>query len=174
MTRIKKKYSFVLLEVLIAIALVALFALPLVSFPIFQCKSEINNLKTLELERIADSIYAETLEELYRGKPEWSVISQKNASKKIYRVDPIKLLLDSKKEDVKITKYIWSSKCHDIDEENSKTLWRYINVKIVMEAPFLSNKKKTKKLDAEGKKEDIGTKIFSYKVLAKNSVEQKS
>ena len=173
MTKIKKKCSFVLLEVLIGIALVALFALPLVSFPIWQCKSEINNLKTLQLERIADQIFAETLEDLYKNNMTWSDIADRSSNKKI-SLKPIKFLLDSKTEDLMITKYIWSEKCYKNKEKPISTDLRYINIKIKMEAAFLPFNKKIRKKSDDTDKPPKGVKTFSYKVLAKNCMGKKN
>lgn len=167
MHKFKKKYSFVLLEVLIGIALVALFALPLISFPIWQCKSEINSLKTLELERIANRIYAETLESLYKNNITWQNLESRGIHSKHRGVEKIKLWLDGKDEDLKITKFYWATKCSS-DQDSDPSLY-FITIKIQAEASFLSPKPSQNKSSTQK-----GTKTFTYKVLAKNSMEQKT
>lgn len=161
----KKKSSFILLEVLIGIALVALFAIPLISFPIWQCKSELNSYKTLELERIANRIYAETLEELYlnKAKATWMDMEKQGAHNRIIFLKPEKILYDGKSEEIILRQYLWSTKCFDYkDSQNSL---HFINIKIEMEASFLPIT-----TEKYGKEKRI--KIFHYKVLAKNIVQE--
>ena len=59
--KIRRRYSFVLIEVLIAISLLALCAFPLISQPLFAQKKLREKFFALELDREAEKIYYEIL-----------------------------------------------------------------------------------------------------------------
>lgn len=64
----KKKKNFILLELLIAFALVSSTIIPFLRFPYTQMQQEIEFLFEMELERIACQILAEKQIELYQNK----------------------------------------------------------------------------------------------------------
>ena len=64
--RRRTKRPFLLLEVMVSILLLSLFAIPLTQTPIHFFKLEIKDLYTLELERVAETTYAEIRENLFK------------------------------------------------------------------------------------------------------------
>lgn len=85
--RISRKPSYVLLEIMIAIALVSLCALPLALSPLQTLKKEIELLEKLECERIAEVSFAEIKEELLRNEIPWKELS---TSKKEKNINPLR------------------------------------------------------------------------------------
>jgi hypothetical protein len=73
----KIKHSFLLLEVLLAIALVALFAAPLMRYPIRQYQAQIDRLEEFERQRIADWTFTEIKELLLSEKIAWNKLPPK-------------------------------------------------------------------------------------------------
>lgn len=71
--------SFTLIEVLIAIALVALTAIPLLYPHYAILKEERLALRTLEVDALAGDIYGEILRDVYRGKIDWAEIQSQEA-----------------------------------------------------------------------------------------------
>lgn len=61
----RKKSPFLLLEIMIALALICLFIGPIVESPIFLFRSEYTHLINMELERIADNSFIEIKEKLF-------------------------------------------------------------------------------------------------------------
>jgi hypothetical protein len=55
----KKKRHFLLIEILIALALISLFSFPLLRNPIYFCISQINSLQKIECERMAELTFLE-------------------------------------------------------------------------------------------------------------------
>jgi hypothetical protein len=65
------KRPFLLLEVLIALSLVTLCAIPLIVKPIRAYRSEIAHLEAIERERLADWTFSEIQEQLYKNAIPW-------------------------------------------------------------------------------------------------------
>ncbi len=72
----KCKRPFILLEVLIALALISLFALPLVRAPLETIHEETKALCKLEVERNADLAFAEIKELFYKQAIPWDSFSK--------------------------------------------------------------------------------------------------
>ncbi|MBF8263882.1 MAG: hypothetical protein HW387_1547 [Parachlamydiales bacterium] len=73
----RTKRTFLLLEVLMAIALVAVFAAPLMRWPIKHYRSQINRLEAFELQRAADWTFTEIKELLYKEAIPWEKLPEK-------------------------------------------------------------------------------------------------
>lgn len=67
----KRKRPFLLLEVLIALALVAMFSVPLIRGPLVLFRSQMESFIQLECERIASLSLAEIKEKLYLEEVSW-------------------------------------------------------------------------------------------------------
>ncbi len=72
--------SFLLLEVLLAMTLVALFAAPLMRFPIRHYRAQINSLEAFERQRVADWTFSEIKEMLLKESIPWDNLPAKGAS----------------------------------------------------------------------------------------------
>ena len=70
----KKKRSFLLIEVLIAVLLVSICLIPLIRTPINSYRSEIEWLEEMEKERLAEWAFAEVKEKLLKNEIPWEKI----------------------------------------------------------------------------------------------------
>jgi hypothetical protein len=75
-----KKIPFILLEVLLAISMLALFAGPLMNLPIRQYRDQVKRLERLDYQRIADLTFLEVKEKLLKEEIEWKKLPPKNES----------------------------------------------------------------------------------------------
>jgi hypothetical protein len=73
--RIRKK-PYLLLELIIALTLVLLCALPLVHAPLSLVKGEIQAFARMEAIRLSDLAFAEVLAKLYRNEISWDLIAK--------------------------------------------------------------------------------------------------
>ena len=71
------KRNFLLLEVLLAIALVAVFAAPLMRLPIKHYRAQINRLESFECRRMADWTFSEVKELLLKEGIRWEKLPAK-------------------------------------------------------------------------------------------------
>ena len=74
------KRNFLLLEVLLAIAIVAFFAAPLMRLPIKHYREQINRLESFERRRIADWTFTEVKELLLKEGIKWEKLPTKGNS----------------------------------------------------------------------------------------------
>jgi hypothetical protein len=74
----RKKRSFLLLEVLLAITLVAVFAAPLMRLPINYYRSQVDRLESFERQRIADWSFSEVKELLLKESIPWDKLPGKD------------------------------------------------------------------------------------------------
>jgi 3'-phosphoadenosine 5'-phosphosulfate sulfotransferase (PAPS reductase)/FAD synthetase len=74
------KRSFLLLEVLLAITVVAVFAAPLMRWPIKHYQSQIDRLEEFEYQRIADWTFSEIKELLLKEGIAWSKLPTKGGT----------------------------------------------------------------------------------------------
>ncbi len=72
-----RRRSFILLEVMIAFAIVSLCAVPLMRQPILYYRAEIASLKQSELQRLADLAFAEVKESLFQQSVPWHKLPSK-------------------------------------------------------------------------------------------------
>lgn len=92
-----KKHPFVLLEILIALALTSLAALPLALSPIHALQKEREMLEEIEAGRIADYSFSEIKEMLLQNSIPWEELS---TSKKNYFLDDLSFYLPGFQERV--------------------------------------------------------------------------
>ena len=71
----KKKQSFLLLELLIAISLLSLCVLPLVQLPFNALNAEIKNYQRMQLKRLADLGFAQIEAQLFQNAIAWEDLS---------------------------------------------------------------------------------------------------
>jgi|GEM_PF-4193663 len=77
MLKLKKKVSFVLLEVMIALVLTVLLAVPVIRSSFFGYKKQLEDVKKFEIEKVFNDTYAQALENLYMNKPSWEKLEKK-------------------------------------------------------------------------------------------------
>lgn len=77
----KKKCSFLLLELMIAISLIALVAVPFVRSPMYILKGEIVDLQEIELKREALLTFMEVQEKLHSKEITWDQLELKDELK---------------------------------------------------------------------------------------------
>lgn len=75
-----RKQSFLLLEVLLAITIIALFAAPLIRYPIQYYRTEIDQLEKFEMQRLADWTFTEIKEKLLKEEIPWEQLPEKGQS----------------------------------------------------------------------------------------------
>lgn len=92
-----KKHPFVLLEILIALAITSLAALPLALSPIHALQKEREMLEEIEYGRIADYSFSDIKEMLLQNSIPWEELS---SSEKNYFLDDISFYLPGFKERV--------------------------------------------------------------------------
>lgn len=68
----KNKRSFLLIEVIIAFALITLLIVPLIRNPIYFFKSQIKSLEKLECERVADLTFLDLKLEIYNDQKKFT------------------------------------------------------------------------------------------------------
>ncbi len=78
----KKTYSFLLLELLVALLLFSACVLPLTSIPMRALQSELKTYQRLQLQRISDEAFAIVQAKLYQKEITWEQlnVSEKNKS----------------------------------------------------------------------------------------------
>jgi hypothetical protein len=76
-----KKYSFLLLELLIALSLFSLCILPLIQLPFNALSSEIKSCQRIHLQRLADLTFAEIEGQLFQNQIPWEDLDCKRDEK---------------------------------------------------------------------------------------------
>jgi len=134
-----KKRPFILLEIMIAIALVALFTLPLTLNPTRLLIQEVKMLERMEAERIADLSFLEVKEKLLRQQIPWSEL--KEGKKKKYPLENQHFisLAGFKKKRVNGT---FSLRVKNEKEGDGGTIYRHLIVTIELSLPAVSEKEK--------------------------------
>ncbi len=108
------KRPFLLLEVLIAIALVALCAYPLIS-PHYRLAGEKQSaIRRLQLERGADEAFCEVQERLYKGEVSWDAIIKPTKAKPraILSLTPLTISVSEKEETYTATAVLTTKEKH--------------------------------------------------------------
>ena len=77
----KKKQSFLLLELLIALSLFTLCILPLVELPFKALSEEIKSCQRMQLQRLADLAFADIEAQLFQNQISWDELSCKRNEK---------------------------------------------------------------------------------------------
>jgi type II secretory pathway pseudopilin PulG len=83
-----KRRNFLLLEVLIALALVALFAPLLMRLPLGQYKAQVRQLETYEQQRLADLAFSEIKEQLLKQSIPWKALPAKGTKSRRMPLPP--------------------------------------------------------------------------------------
>jgi hypothetical protein len=82
-----KRKAYLLLELLIALSLLVLCAIPLVRNPLFLARKEIATFEKIEMERLAELAFAELLEKLYQNEIPLKLFEETNMPKDPYQRD---------------------------------------------------------------------------------------
>ncbi len=133
------KRSFLLLEVLIALILVSLFAVPLILGPIRSFRQEMQGFEALEAERLADWTFAEIKEQLHRNQIPWSQIPSFKQTKGPFPLKPEKVLIPGRAD--KLVERQFSLYGKGEKKNLDGDILRMIYVKIEF-SPSLGKKKK--------------------------------
>ena len=83
-----KKRPFILLEILLALTLVILCAIPLIVKPIRTYRFEMQALEEVEGERLADWTFSEIKEQMHKNKILWEKIPAYNETTGPFSLDP--------------------------------------------------------------------------------------
>jgi len=98
MRKLRKK-NFILLELLIAFALVSITILPFIRFPYAQMRKEIDLLFEMQLEKVAQEELADLQVEIFQKKVDSKLFFSKKAQRdKPYQEEEITLSLFSKRK----------------------------------------------------------------------------
>lgn len=142
-----KKRSFLLIEIIIAFALITLLMVPLIRNPIYFFKSRIKSLEKLECERIADLTFLDLKLEIYKNKNKFiknlATIKKNAPYKKLENSNPYKLTAFNNKE-LEIFYKIYSKNKEKKTTDNAK--YKLLNIRI-----FLKPVDQTKKYEYEYK-----------------------
>ncbi|NGX34531.1 MAG: hypothetical protein K1060chlam1_00884 [Candidatus Anoxychlamydiales bacterium] len=139
----KNKRSFLLIEVIIAFALITLLIVPLIRNPIYFFRSQIKSLEKLECERIADLTFLDLKLGIYGKKiPTKNLETSKKATKHV-TLDPYYLETFNKKE-IKRSYKLYSRRKEKQTLNNEK--YKLLNIRI-----FLKPIDQTKKYEYEYK-----------------------
>lgn len=77
-----KRYSFLLLEVLIAVSLLIFFVPVLIKIPVHHYQTQVKHFEELEKQRISDWTYSEIKETLLRRSIPWKTLPEKGKEPK--------------------------------------------------------------------------------------------
>lgn len=75
----KKKKTFLLLEILIAILIISICLVPLIQTPMQSYRAEIRILEEMEGERLADWTFSEIKEKLFKNEISWEKLPKPGA-----------------------------------------------------------------------------------------------
>ena len=88
----KLKHSYLLLELIIAIALLSLFLVPMLGSPLLHVKKQKNELLSLLVQNKSESLLIELEEKLVTGAIPWQTLLESSRKKKLLEsISPIKL-----------------------------------------------------------------------------------
>ncbi len=90
----KKKSHFLLIEILIALVLISMLSLPLVRNPLYFFKSEVETLKRIECERIAENSFCEIKILLHQNQIPWDSIPLFSKKASSHILSPKRLILN--------------------------------------------------------------------------------
>ncbi|HEU64027.1 MAG: hypothetical protein KR126chlam4_00031 [Candidatus Anoxychlamydiales bacterium] len=126
----KNKRSFLLIEVIIAFALVTLLIVPLIRNPIYFFRSQIKSLEKLECERIADLTFLDLKLEIYKDKNKFTKNLAHNKKATPYEtLKPYKLVTFNNKEIARSYK-IYSKNKEKETKDNEK--YKLLTIRIFL------------------------------------------
>lgn len=129
---LKKKLHFILLEVLIALTLVAIFSLFLIGNPLIHCKNELESLKVNEYERIADYSFSEIKTKLFLNQIPWKNFQKKGGEKTIYSLKNHSFYFKEKKIVLKRTFTITTINDKEKKEKNSPAFYHLLEINLTL------------------------------------------
>lgn len=129
----KSKRSFLLIEIIIALAIISLLITPLIRNPVYFFKSQIRSLEKLECERIANLSFLDLKLEIYKNKNKFikDLASSKNAAEyqKFEDFVPYRLTTFNNKL-VERSFKLYSRRKEKKSKENEK--YRLLNIRIFL------------------------------------------
>lgn len=136
-----KKKSFILLEILIAVALITFCTIPLLRNPLYFYKKEMTDLQNLIYISLENETLMEVKKLLLTNQIPWEEFSCRGYNQVIKRKAPSKKILIEgfKEKEVDIYYRVWTKnekKCQD------RTIARRLGVQISIEKPFKEHYKK--------------------------------
>ncbi len=130
-----KKRPFLLLEVLIAVSLLIVFAPLLMRLPIHHYKSQIHHFEELEKQRIADWTYSEIKEKLFKQTITWKMLPERGKDPKNFPLPNASLQLPGLKS--KPLQRSFAFKCKSEKEGKQEEIFRLYELTIyVGGSPF--------------------------------------
>lgn len=139
----KKKHSFVLIELLIALSLFILCIIPLIEIPFNAINSEIKSYQQLELQRIADLTFADIESQLFQNTLSWDEIKVKKNKKTQIQKNIVTINLQGfGQKKIQQTCSIWTSRCKKGKKsEKYRLLTLEIQFKALNDSHFFLKKK---------------------------------
>ena len=137
----RKRY-FLLLEILIAVTLMAACMIPLIRTPLCFYKHELKNLKHLEKQRIENDLFIDIQTKLFKNEIPWNTFScMKKDEAPIHsiRITLPNLYNNAQTETQQLYYRIWTKASKEITV-NNKT-FRKISIQISLNEKFKKNKK---------------------------------
>ena len=131
-----------LLEILIALILVMVCAVPLIVEPIYLYRSELKLLEEVEGERLADWTFLEIKEKLLKNEIPWKALPSHKGRSISYSLDAAPIQIPGRSK--KIIKRRFTLKCQREKEGPKGEIYRIFDVKIYFD-PRLSSRKMGKK-----------------------------
>lgn len=128
-----------MLEILIALALVILCALPLILEPIRLYRTEMKLLEEIEGERLADWTFSEIKEKLLKNEIPWKTLPSKQGASFSYSLSPLNIQVPGRAK--KSICRSFSLRCRREKEGLQGEIYRIFDVNIYF-SPRLSNRKK--------------------------------
>lgn len=128
-----KRKAYLLLELLIALSILALCALPLVRTPLFSARQEIAAFEKMELERLAELGFAKIFEQLHQNEIPTKAFEAKTLQNTPYLKDTVVIDLPgvlNKQFDREF--FLWTHAQKEGPEQNE---FKIVKIKIVF-TPF--------------------------------------
>ena len=130
-------YSYLLLELMIALTLVMLCVLPFVNIPTKAMHKELHAIKRLELQHIADATFALIKEQIYTQKISWEQICLPKEKKALILDDLVSFSPQGlKNQQVARKCYLYSKK--KIDRENRENC--LVTIEVHLDAAVITYK----------------------------------
>lgn len=130
-----KKRPFLLLEVLIAISLLIVFAPLLMRLPIHHYKQQVQHFEEIEKQRISDWTYSEIKEMLLKRSISWKMLPEKGKDPKKFPLSSVSLRLPGLKSKTLNRSFVL--KCRSEKEGKEEEIFRLYELRIyVGGSPF--------------------------------------